>query len=58
MAVKRKDSNKRVLKEGEYQRPNGTYEYRWRLANGKRGVVYEKTLEELRKREAELLRDK
>ena len=31
MAVeRRKDSKRRVLKEGEYERPNGTYEFRWR----------------------------
>ena len=33
MAERRKDSKKRVLKEGEYQRSNGTYEYRWRSEN-------------------------
>ena len=40
MAERRKDSKKRVLKEGEYQRSNGTYEYRWRSENGKRNNVY------------------
>lgn len=39
MAERRKDSKKRVLKEGEYQRSNGTYEYRWRSENGKRNNV-------------------
>ena len=29
MATKRKDSNRIVLKKGEYQRTNGTYAYRW-----------------------------
>ena len=48
MAERRKDSKKRVLKEGEYQRSNGTYEYRWRSENGKRNNVYAKSLEELR----------
>ena len=42
MAERRKDSKKRVLKEGEYQRSNGTYEYRWRSENGKRNNVYAK----------------
>ena len=45
MAERRKDSKKRVLKEGEYQRSNGTYEYRWRSENGKRNNVYAKSLE-------------
>lgn len=31
MAIeRRKDDKKRVLKEGEYQRANGTFEYKWR----------------------------
>lgn len=50
MAERRKDSKKRVLKEGEYQRSNGTYEYRWRSENGKRNNVYAKSLEELREK--------
>lgn len=58
MAERRKDTKKRVLKEGEYQRPNGTYEYRWRSENGKRNYIYAKTLEELREREGEVARDK
>lgn len=58
MADKRKDSKRRVLKEGEYQRSNGTYEYRWRTESGKRQYLYAKTLEELRDKELEVLRDK
>lgn len=58
MADKRKDKKKRVLKEGEYQRANGTYEYRWRTENGKRQYLYAKTLEELREKEQEVFRDK
>ena len=58
MAERRKDSKKRVLKEGEYQRSNGTYEYRWRSENGKRNNVYAKSLEELREKEAEIQRDR
>ena len=58
MTEKRKDSKKRVLKEGEYQRANGTYEYRWRAANGRRSSVYAKTLEELREKEQDIFRDK
>ena len=56
-APKRKDEKKRILKEGEYQRENGTYEFKWRDANGKRHSRYAKTLEELREKEADILRD-
>lgn len=58
MAVeRRKDSKNRVLKEGEYQRPNGTFEYKWRDKRGKRHSIYAKTLEELREKEIDVLRD-
>lgn len=57
MTPKRKDEKKRVLKEGEYQRDNGTYEFKWRDANGKRHSRYAKTLDELREKETEVLRD-
>lgn len=58
MAERRKDNKGRVLKEGETQRKDGTYDYRWRTEGGKRHSVYAKTLEELREKEAALLRDK
>ena len=58
MAIqKRKDNKKRVLKEGEYQRANGTFEYKWRDKQGKRHSVYAKTLDELREKEIDVLRD-
>lgn len=57
MAERRKDNKKRVLKEGEYQRTNGTFEYKWRDKSGKRHSVYAKTLEELRDKELDILRD-
>jgi len=58
MAVeRRKDKKNRVLKEGEYQRQNGSFEYRWRDKKGKRHYIYAKTLEELRKKEIDVLRD-
>ena len=50
MSTRRKDSRGRVLKDGEYQRSNGSYEYRWR-ENGKRFNIYGRTLEELREKE-------
>lgn len=55
--IRRKDNKNRVLKEGEYQRTNGTFEYKWRDRWGKRHSIYAKTLEELRKKESEVLRD-
>lgn len=57
MAGKRKDSHGRILKEGEGQRPNGTYEYRYTDSHKKRQRVYAKTLDELRKKEADIQRD-
>lgn len=54
---RRKDSQGRVLKEGETQRSTGGYDYRWRV-NGKRHSVYAKTLEELREKELAIERDK
>lgn len=57
MAEKRRNNKKKLLKEGEYQRPNGTYEYKWRDRRGTRHSVYAKTLEELRKKELDVLRD-
>ena len=54
---KRKDKDRIVLKTGESQRPNGTYDFRWTGRDGKRHVVYAKTLEELRKKEEEVQND-
>ena len=58
MAVeRRKDNKNRVLKEGEYQRTSGTYEFKWRDKRGKRHSVSAPTLEELREKELSVLRD-
>lgn len=58
MAVeRRKDNKNRVLREGEYQRANGTFEYKWRDKSGDRHSIYAKTLEELRTKELDVLRD-
>lgn len=54
---RRKDSKNRVLKDGEYERENGTFEYRWRDARGKQHSRYAKELNELREIEAEVQRD-
>lgn len=51
MSEKRKDKNGRVLKAGESQRANGTYMFRYVTAKKERKYLYAKTLEELRKKE-------
>ena len=55
--IRRKDNRGRVLKEHENQRSNGTYEYKWRDISGKRHSIYAKTLEDLREREREILKN-
>lgn len=55
---KRKDKDRIVLRKGESQRKDGNYDYRWTTRDGKRHSVYAKTLEELRAKEEEILRDK
>ena len=57
MSEKRKDSKGRVLKDGESQRANGTYDYRYTDIHNKRRCIYAKSLTELRKKEDELRRD-
>ena len=58
MAVeRRKDKKNRVLKEGEYQRSCGTYEFKWRDKSGSRHSSSAVTLEELREKELDVLRD-
>lgn len=54
---RRKDNKNRVLKEGEYQRTCGTYEYKWRDKRGNRHSISAVTLEELREKEIDVLRD-
>ena len=46
--IKRKDKSRVVLKKGESQRKDGTYDYRWTSRNGRRHSIYAQTLEELR----------
>ena len=58
MAIeRRKDTKNRVLKDGEYQRSNGTYEYKWRDKSGKRHSIYAPTLDELRNKATDVTRD-
>ena len=49
MSEKRKDSKGRVLKDGESQRANGTYDYRYTDIHKKRRCIYAKSLTELRR---------
>lgn len=56
--TKRKDKTRVVLRKGEYQRANGTYNYSWTDSNGKRHFVYAKTLEALRIKEEQIEKDK
>ena len=57
VAGKRKDKNGRILKTGENQRKNGTYDYRYTDGHGKVRCVYAKTLEALREKETTIQRD-
>lgn len=57
-ATKRKDKSRVVLRSGEVQRANGSYQYSWMDSSGKRRYVYAKTLEELRIKEEQIERDK
>lgn len=54
---KRKDAKGRILKEGESQRKDGTYMYRYRDIRGDRKCVYAKTLDELRGKEKKIAKD-
>ena len=54
MSAKRKDKKERVLRTGESQRKDLTYQYRYQDITGKRRTVYAPTLEELRAKEEEI----
>lgn len=51
MSEKRKDNKGRILRDGESQRKNGTYMYRYTDIHKKRQYVYAKTLDALREQE-------
>ena len=54
----RKDSKGRVLRTGECQRKDGTYEYRYKEPEtNKRRSVYAPTLKELREKETQIARE-
>ena len=49
--IRRKDNNGKVLKDGESQRKDGRYQYRWTNKLGKRSIIYATSLKELREKE-------
>ena len=53
--TKRRDNKGRVLRTGESQRKDGTYQYRY-TQSGKRECVYAPTLKELREKEEDIQR--
>ena len=55
--TKRKDKSRVVLRTGESQRSDGTYQYRWTDANRKRRCVYARTLDALRYKEEQIDKD-
>ena len=55
--TRRLSKDRLVLRTGEGERPNGTYEYRWTDGKGQRHRVYAKTLELLREKEREIQKD-
>ena len=48
--IRRKDNNGKVLKDGESQRKDGRYQYRWTNKLGKRSIIYATSLKELREK--------
>lgn len=57
MSEKRKDNKGRILKDGESQRKNGSYMYRYNDIHENRQYIYAPTLEELRQKEKSIRRD-
>lgn len=56
--AKRYDKKHRLLKTGESERPDGYYQYRYTDRKGKRHTFTAGTLEELRRKEEQISRDK
>ena len=54
---KRKDHKNRVLRDGESQRKDLSYQFRFTDSMGKRRTVYAKTLEDLRKKEEKIRKE-
>ena len=58
MATKRKDKSRVVLKTGEVQRKDGTYQFSWQDIQMKKRFVYARTLDDLREKEKRIQKDK
>ena len=56
MSEKRRDNTGRILRTGESQRKDLIYQYRYTDIRGKRRTIYSSNLSELRKKEAEILK--
>lgn len=54
MSEKRKDNRGRILRTGESQRKDGTYQYRYADIFGTRRYIYDADLHKLREKEAEI----
>ena len=54
---KRKDHKNRVLRDGESQRKDLSYQYRFTDSMGKRRTVYARTLNELRQKEEQIRKE-
>ena len=54
---KRQDKSRVILRTGESQRNDGTYQYSWTDANHKRRYVYARTLDDLRYKEEQIAKD-
>lgn len=54
MSERRKDSKGRVLRTGESERKDGLYQFRYEYIRGKRQTIYDRNLNELRKKEKEI----
>lgn len=57
MSEKRKDSKGRILRTGESQRKDLTYQFRYTDVTGKRRTIYANDLKELRKQEDKIQRE-
>lgn len=51
---KRRDNKGGILRTGEYQKPNGAYEFRFTDISKKRRSIYDDDLPHLRKKEDEI----
>ena len=58
MAAKRRDQKGRVLRCGESQRKDGYYLYRYTDRSGKRHTITAKTLQDLRDKEEDILKER